>query len=470
MPSTGSHVDAETQMTEPKAAFLNAAAEFYQSQQDDRAEIILGALQERSVPNHKSRGHSVLGASGAKRWIHCPGSVRLTEGLPDTRSEAAEKGTAVHEVGNMALEQRLPASHWIGSEVHGFVITEAMAESCQVYLDTCAEYMDGDWEYWVERNFSLEKLNPPTDMFGTSDFTAINRRLRKMVVCDYKNGFIYVDAEGNEQLRYYALGALFSFDEMPAVDEIEVVIVQPNSTGDAVKRDTFTIVDLIEWSMDLMDHARATLEPDAPLSAGDWCMFCKAKGKCPEQARAAAEAAQEDFADFVEVAPSKELVVLPQPTLLTDEQLGFLVAYKLPRLLEFAKAATEAAHALLNRGVEVPYLKLVPMRASESWIDEATIVDDLQDMFGLPEDKAYAKRKPASPAQARGALVEMIVESRKKAGTKITKKDAEAEAKSLLAALVKKESSGNHVAPIEDSRPQLTASVHEDFAPIEGPQ
>jgi hypothetical protein len=441
---------------------------------------------DAAAVDHSSRGHAKLSASGAKRWIHCPGSIRMSEGLPDNDSEASREGTAVHELGNMALEARLPADHWLGETVHDFVMTQKRCDSCQVYLDTCAEYMDGDWEYWVERNFSLEKLNPPLvpilddfgdvvghepmQMFGTSDFTAINRRLRKAAVVDYKNGFLYVDVSGNEQLRYYALGALYSFDEFPQVDEIEIIIVQPNSTGEDVKRETFSVIDLIEWSLDLMDHAKATLEPDAPLHAGDWCTFCKASGRCPEQVRAAGEAAALDFDAMIDTDPSKDIVVPTNLLLLTEEQLGFLVAYRLPRLMEFAKAAEEAAHAMMNRGVEIPHLKLVPKRATESWVDEATVIDNLKDSFGLPDDKVYAKPEPVSPAQARGNLKDVIYTAKKAAGIKITKKAAEEEARGLLAHLIKKESSGNHVAPIEDKRMAVLPSVYDDFDAQAAPQ
>ncbi len=40
--------------------------------------------------------HSVLGASAAERWIHCPPSARLTAGMQDEETSFAAEGTAAH--------------------------------------------------------------------------------------------------------------------------------------------------------------------------------------------------------------------------------------------------------------------------------------------------------------------------------------------------------------------------------------
>ena len=47
---------------------------------------------------HTTRAHARLAPSAAKRWMNCPASVRATEDLPDSTSEAAAEGTAAHEL------------------------------------------------------------------------------------------------------------------------------------------------------------------------------------------------------------------------------------------------------------------------------------------------------------------------------------------------------------------------------------
>jgi hypothetical protein len=55
-------------------------------------------------------GHAVLSPSSAERWMTCPGSVVLTEGLEDKGSDAAEEGTAAHELAERILSGKLPES------------------------------------------------------------------------------------------------------------------------------------------------------------------------------------------------------------------------------------------------------------------------------------------------------------------------------------------------------------------------
>ncbi len=52
---------------------------------------------------HADRAHALLSASGAHRWINCTPSARLEDALPDTTSEAAEEGTAAHELAEHKL-------------------------------------------------------------------------------------------------------------------------------------------------------------------------------------------------------------------------------------------------------------------------------------------------------------------------------------------------------------------------------
>ena len=42
--------------------------------------------------------HARLGASNAERWMKCPGSVRLNEGLPRKTSAYAAEGIAAHAI------------------------------------------------------------------------------------------------------------------------------------------------------------------------------------------------------------------------------------------------------------------------------------------------------------------------------------------------------------------------------------
>src|SRR6476620_10576638 len=49
--------------------------------------------------NHTERAHAELAPSGASRWLeNCPGSIKLSIGIPEgPSSEAAKEGTVAHE-------------------------------------------------------------------------------------------------------------------------------------------------------------------------------------------------------------------------------------------------------------------------------------------------------------------------------------------------------------------------------------
>ena len=59
------------------------------------------------MQEHASRKHALLSASGASRWINCPPSARLTEGMADKWSAYADEGTAAHEYAEIKLTRRL---------------------------------------------------------------------------------------------------------------------------------------------------------------------------------------------------------------------------------------------------------------------------------------------------------------------------------------------------------------------------
>jgi len=48
-------------------------------------------------------GHAKLSPSSAARWMTCPGSVALSEGIEDTSSKNADEGTMMHAFAAMCL-------------------------------------------------------------------------------------------------------------------------------------------------------------------------------------------------------------------------------------------------------------------------------------------------------------------------------------------------------------------------------
>ena len=129
----------------------------------------------------------------------------------------------------ICLDEGVDAPGLIGRKVNGYAAEAEMADGVQVYLNAVrAELEPGDL-LLVEQPFSLDRLRPPGEMFGTADAVIYKPGLRRLLVFDLKYGAgIVVEALGNPQGRYYGLGACMALADCP-VSEVEIVIVQPRA-------------------------------------------------------------------------------------------------------------------------------------------------------------------------------------------------------------------------------------------------
>ena len=67
-------------------------------------------------------------------------------------------------------------------------------------------------------------------MFGTADFVAYSKKRHELSIVDFKYGKgVWVAAEDNTQLKYYALGAALSIND--PVSTISMTICQPRYGG-----------------------------------------------------------------------------------------------------------------------------------------------------------------------------------------------------------------------------------------------
>jgi len=67
--------------------------------------------------------HSKYSPSGAHRWVNCPASIKLCEGLESKSSKYAAEGTDAHEVCEYFLKNdyKDPRSY-VGQKVAGFIL------------------------------------------------------------------------------------------------------------------------------------------------------------------------------------------------------------------------------------------------------------------------------------------------------------------------------------------------------------
>lgn len=364
--------------------------------------------------------HAELSGSTAHRWIPCPGSIRLTRGVKDTKSPAAREGTTAHALGEQilaywkktrenirGLRQRFKAGMAFKFEDHGekleAIATEDMLDAVFIriehVLDHASQVSNPTSRVHTEMHVSLERL-VRDNMYGTADDVIDRVNSKLLVVTDYKHGFLPVHigttSDPNAQLMYYAAGALDAFDWRH--QEVELNIIQPRSMEvESVQTLEMTSILVREWVDDVLYPAAfATDAPDAPLVAGEWCRFCPAQATCPAQVKLLNEAAGEDF---LEVAEREDMPDIPENPV------------DLARVLRAAgtidawlRACEDQAHALLAAGKEVPGFKLVRKRSNRAWPDvsEPELYRKLL-RAGLDKKKfsidALFDRKLLSPAQ-----------------------------------------------------------------------
>lgn len=407
---------------------------------------------------HATRAHASLGASAAHRWMVCPGSVRLSKTVPTPPTSAfAAEGTAAHELADRVLTARLvegaPGVHpldFCGEELEGYIVTEDMALATAAYTDYCtAQAAAASGPVWIEKRFDLAALTPPAPMYGTGDCAIYDGAAETLEIIDLKFGRgVVVEAVGNKQLRYYALGALLAIEQEyrdrgetpPPVREIVMTIVQPRADhpDGRVRSDRIAYHDLVEWASDLLAAAEATMHSHAPLVPGSHCRFCPAAGVCTAQYRAAQAIAQTEFGVVPLAAP-------PAPE--TMDEVEFLrVLEQLPLLEQWIKAMYGAAEARLRREGELPGWKYVQKRATRKWGDPERVIATLAEQ-GFNDEEIYTPRVLKSVAQIE----------------KLVGKTVMAEA---LAEVVTKESSGVVMVRASDARPAVTLSPGDDFAAI----
>lgn len=389
------------------------------------------------------KAHAALGASSADRWMNCPASVRLQENIPgDGSNEYSREGTTAHAVLEMALKRNCEPHFWIDTMVEGVLVTEDMADAVATCIEVVKEvqHEHSDAVLDIERRFSLAALNPPSEMFGTSDVILRLPSARRLVVIDYKHGQGHaVAAKGNPQLRYYGLGATLAVERdigPGRIDSIELVIVQPRAVhaDGIIRREVMPYDDLVIFSEDLLAAAHTALDPVSVPVAGPWCRFCRAQAICPAQRAMVAVAAQTDFMD--EVRP-------PLPETLAPDMLVRVLEAR-PIIESWLKAVVLYAEGELSAGREVPGYKLVAKRAMRKWVDDEKAIEARCADLGVSPDE-YQERKMKSVAS-----LEEVVGKKSFTGQ--------------FEDLIVKESSGFTLAPAADSRPAITAGAQAEFA------
>lgn len=362
--------------------------------------------------------HAKLSPSAAERWMTCPGSVVLSDGMPERSSAFAEEGTKAHEYAEFCLR----------GEDGELTVSEEMFDNVMVYVQ---HVLSLGGELHAE-----QKVKVNDQVYGTADAVVWIAEERALHIVDLKYGAgVAVEVIDNLQLKIYALATLLTFGY--AANTVTATIVQPRCphTDGPVRSVTYDVVDLLDFHADLEEAASRVADAmEKPMS--DWpydyivpnekgCRWCLAAPKCPALKSKAQDMAKRVFAPGLPY-DAKELA----------ETLEFL-----PILEGWAKNVREFAYAEAEKGHSIPDWKLVEKRATRKWRDEAEAQSKMLAYLGTD---ALSEPSLKSPA----ALEKLLAK----------------EDRGLLDELTVKESSGHTLVHESDKRPAVKLDAKSAFS------
>jgi hypothetical protein len=344
----------------------------------------------------------IVGGSTAKRVINCPGSVALVAQMPPQPSSSyAEEGTLLHDA----------ISDFLNVCGGSFSVSPELIEDKLLPALKLLDEVDPEMqmEFQVETRVGFGDLLP--GVFGSTDL--MGRLGDKAIILDWKFGSgVPVPAEENEQLMFYAAAAMRTPEAQWVFDgatEVELIIIQPP----AIKRWTTTIERIKQFEQTLVKAVKLAEQPDAPLKNGDHCRWCAAKPVCPVMTGAVDRA-----------------VAIKMDAIDVDKIGAYL--HNADLLEDWIKDLRALAEEMMKKGKPVPGWKMVPKRATRSWVKEE---DAKAALLQHLKESEVIETKLVSPAAAEKLL--------------------KAQKLKLPDGLTVAISSGNTIAPESDPRPAV---------------
>lgn len=233
-----------------------------------------------------SKKHAICSASGASRWLSCPGSVWASvqaknQGLIEIKSSIyAEQGTKCHTVAEAMLLNYLENSN---DEIPK--CESEMFDAANFYVSKVVEEIkkfDSPPHVRIETPLEFDKS---LAMFGTADcaMTGFINGQAVGVILDLKYGKTKVVAVGNPQLAFYACAMRKTSKKK--LERIKVVIIQPRIKNPITEIE-YSLSELMEWDDRLRVGAEKALNQffgtaKREFIAGGHCKWCDGLPLCP---------------------------------------------------------------------------------------------------------------------------------------------------------------------------------------------
>jgi len=287
--------------------------------------------------------HATYSPSSAHRWAEeggCSASAEAIAALGEREEgEEAAEGTRAHDEIERVLGPLGEGGMRYGVELNP---NHPAAHGIALFLNYVGQLPPG--QMWVEQRVRL------TDqIWGRCDVAHWHAESATLTIVDYKNGYVGVDAEENEQLRIYAAASIYTHN-LPA-KFIRYAVVQPNDF-----RPVPRVKQAHESAESLFAFAsRVAAIPTGPkvFRAGQACTYCPLFGRC--------EASRDLLADV-----SALVAGLMTPDQVTPAQRALFIAAKKP-IADAFKNAEKVWAKLQLAGQGSPDLKMVTSQTHKAW-------------------------------------------------------------------------------------------------------
>lgn len=329
--------------------------------------------------------HSRLSPSSAHRWVHCPGSIQMSEQFPDSSGSAALEGEAAHWIGSEVLSGRGGDSFVGRTAPNGVVLTEEMEDAAKVYVGAIHKILNGrpaGPHCAVEKSITIPNIHP--ECHGTPD-CAIDDEI-ELHIFDLKYGYGIVDPFDNWQLLCYAIGLL-----KPKHQFISLHIVQPRPFHyDGPHRTWRVGVAMVApYLKQLQESAREALTASPRCVSGPHCKYCSARHACSASRKAAMFAI--DYTSHMRAEP------LPPEAL----SMELRTLERAEEAIQFVKAGLMAqATNCIKAGTTIPGWELRAGTGRKVWKVPVAEVIALSQVMGINLQKQV---DTITPTQARKA-------------------------------------------------------------------